>query len=219
VDINISTNTKIDNIIESLPKEITAHMQRVGMLVDTLTGLLMQSDFCQKDCIRNEYTLYGKAASYHDIGKVWVPRKILTKSDKLTEKEAVQVYKHPEFAQIFFSQGFGDSITMSDPFIKLAFNSAVYHHEWWNGKGYPYQLASEAIPLIARITSICDAYDAMTNTRSYRKANTHFHACRELEANAGTQFDPLLVELFLDNQKKLSDRYTNHSASDLYSAV
>ena len=73
-------------------------------------------------------------------------------------------------------------------------------HEWWNGNGYPYGIKCERIPLIARITSVCDVYDAITGDRSYRRARSHEYACSEIEANAGTQFDPVLAKLFLDNE-------------------
>ncbi|HBR08981.1 MAG TPA: phosphohydrolase, partial [Clostridiales bacterium] len=72
-----------------------------------------------------------------------------------------------------------------------------YHHEWWNGTGYPYGISYDAIPLIARITTVCDAYDAMTSSRIYRESHSHDHARQELKQYAGIQFDPELVRVFL----------------------
>ncbi|MEL7564271.1 MAG: HD domain-containing phosphohydrolase [Dehalobacterium sp.] len=197
--------TDIKSIMESLPKEESEHMHRVGILVGIIASKLFDLDNCSKYPGRSEFKYYGEAAAYHDIGKAWVPKSILTKLGRLTREETAIIYKHPLFARKLFDQiNDGTVSEMPRHLTRLAFDSAVHHHEWWNGKGYPYGLKSENIPLVARITSVCDAYDAITGPRIYRKANTHFYACRELEANAGTQFDPMLIQVFLDNEREVS---------------
>jgi len=146
-----------------------------------------------------------EAAAYHDIGKAEVPKSIITKPGKLTEEETLIMHQHPVFAQKILER-INDSPVSGIPeyLIRLTIDSAIYHHEWWNGKGYPFGIGFEDIPLIARVTSICDAYDAITSDRIYRKAHTRHYACNELEKNAGTQFDPALVRVFLDNEAKFS---------------
>ena len=191
--------TDIRKIIESLPKEEAEHMRRVGKLVDILTQKLYGYDTCQ------EYKYFGIAASYHDIGKAWVPKSILMKPDRLTEQERDIVYQHPVLAKKLFDQaGEGSILEMPRQFFHLVIDAAVYHHEWWNGNGYPYGIGYDDIPLVARITSICDAYDAMTSNRRYRAAQTQYYACHELEENAGIQFDPSLVRAFIDNVHEIS---------------
>ena len=97
--------------------------------------------------------------------------------------------------------------------------TAIYHHEWWNGNGYPFGIDGKKIPLIARITSTCDAYDAMTSQRTYRHAPSHDYACQELSENAKTQFDPFLVSIFLNHEAeflKLSKDVLYADSKDLF---
>lgn len=197
----LCAETDIGKIIASLPKEEVEHMRRVGILVSILTQKLYDFNTYQK----KEYSYYGKAAAYHDIGKAWVPRHILTKPEKLTKEEQFIIRKHPVYSRKLFDQlkdysAFGVPRHLS----QLVIHAAIYHHEWWNGTGYPHKIGYDTIPLIARITSICDAYDAMTNDRVYSSARTHWYACHELEKKAGTQFDPVLVQGFLGIEYEFS---------------
>lgn len=195
--------TSIRRIVESLPTEEAQHMHRVSILIDILTRRLYGLDIYEQ--YSDEYKYFGEAAAYHDIGKAWVPKNILIKPGNLTEEETFTIRQHPMFAKELFDQINNGSVPdIARHLVKPAFDSAVYHHEWWNGNGYPYGISSIDIPLIARITSICDAYDAIISDRVYRKAHTHRYACSELEANAGTQFDPTLVRIFLDNDAEFS---------------
>lgn len=124
----------------------------------------------------------------HDIGKIGVPDSILNKPGKLNEEEWVIMKRHSEI---------GSRITQSVPeFVRIS-DYILYHHERWDGKGYPKGLKGEEIPIQSRILSIVDAYDAMTSDRPYHKAMTHEDSVQELVENAGTQFDPDLVELFI----------------------
>ena len=127
-------------------------------------------------------------AMLHDIGKIRVDLQILTKEGELTSEEWAELYKHPES---------GYRIAKSTPGMGHIAEYILYHHEWWDGTGYPKGLSGENIPLASRILSIVDAYDAMTNDRSYRKAVSHEDAVDELLRGSGTQFDPYLVEQFI----------------------
>ncbi|NLP31271.1 MAG: PAS domain S-box protein [Clostridiales bacterium] len=128
-------------------------------------------------------------ASLHDIGKVGVRDDILTKPDKLNEKEWIEIKRHPEI---------GYRIAMSSPELAPIAEGILCHHEWWNGKGYPQGLCGESIPLISRIVSVVDAYDAMTNDRPYRKALDQELAIEIIKQNAGSQFDPQIVKFFIN---------------------
>jgi len=199
--LSFFAGANIRRIYESLPREETEHMRRVGILVGILSQKLHAHAMGLKSSDDTRY--FGQAAAYHDIGKAWVPKSILIKPDRLTEEEMGAMRKHPEFAQKWFEQNAALPGVSRQLWILTA-NSAVYHHEWWNGTGYPYGIRSYSIPLVARVTSVCDAYDAITSDRPYRKARTHYYACRELEKNAGAQFDPALVRAFLENEQEIS---------------
>ena len=125
----------------------------------------------------------------HDIGKIGVPLEILNKPGKLTDQEWAVLRTHAEK---------GYQIAMSVDEMKNIAELILSHHERWDGKGYPRKLAGEDIPVLSRIIAIVDAYDAMVNDRSYRKAMTPEAARAEILANAGTQFDPRLAKAFLE---------------------
>ena len=125
----------------------------------------------------------------HDIGKVAVPDRILNKPDKLTPEEWSEMRKHPEV---------GYRIASSSPELSPIAEYILCHHERWDGKGYPQGLAGEEIPLLSRILSIVDAYDAMTEDRAYRKAMGKKEAISEIRENSGTQFDPRIASIFVE---------------------
>jgi diguanylate cyclase (GGDEF)-like protein/PAS domain S-box-containing protein len=125
----------------------------------------------------------------HDIGKIAIDENILNKPEKLTENEWEEVKRHPEIGYRILS-------TVND-MLEMA-NNVLYHHERWDGKGYPKGLKGSEIPFESRIISIADAYDAMTSERSYRNALSEEVALGELEKNAGIQFDPELVKIFIE---------------------
>jgi len=126
-------------------------------------------------------------AVLHDIGKITIPDKILNKKEKLTENEWTIIKKHSEI---------GHRIASASPhFISIA-NEILFTHEWWDGNGYPRGIKEENIPLLSRMLSIIDAYDAMIKGRSYKEAISKKDALKELERCAGSQFDPCLVPVF-----------------------
>lgn len=195
----------INEIIELLPSKITSHMYRVGRIVNVLAQKISEGDLNISYSDRNEFLYYGDAAFYHDIGKAYIPINLLTEPYKFTENEFETMKKHPVCAQVIFTDiSRGLIVGVPEHLIGLAHDAAVFHHEWWNGSGYPYGMCCEDIPLIARITSVCDAYDAITNDRVYQTARPHSEACRELETCSGTQFDPVIIKIFLDNEEEIS---------------
>ena len=125
----------------------------------------------------------------HDIGKIGIPLEILNKPGKLTDSEWGVLKTHAEK---------GYEIAMSSDELKDIAVYILHHHERWDGNGYPEKLAGGNIPLLSRIISIVDAYDAMVNTRSYRKAMPPEDAQAEVERCSGSQFDPYLASEFLD---------------------
>lgn len=129
------------------------------------------------------------AGQLHDIGKMGIPESILNKTGSLTNEEREAIQSHPTVAE---------NILRRAPQLDLIVPAVLFHHERWDGAGYPDGLSGETIPLMARILAIADAFDAMTSDRPYRKALSIQHALLELKANAGKQFDPNLVESFIN---------------------
>ncbi len=126
---------------------------------------------------------------FHDIGKIGIPDSILLKETKLDTEEYSQIKNHPSIGVHIL----GDAKIFKDiiPIVK-------HHHERYDGKGYPSQLAGEDIPILARIAAMSDAFDAMTSKRTYRDAMPLKVVISEIEKNSGTQFDPKVAEVFLD---------------------
>lgn len=189
----------IKDIIQMMPHDQVRHMVNVGILVDALAKKMMHS--APRTAVPAPYRYFGAAAFYHDIGKAYIPPEILLKPSQLTPEEIQTIQAHPLLARQLFDQVSKGKISgIPECLVALAHDAAVYHHEWWNGDGYPFGLGYEDIPFIARITAICDAYDAMTSTRAYRRAYSHQFACEELAKYAGLQFEPALVDIFLSNE-------------------
>lgn len=130
------------------------------------------------------------AAHLHDIGKIGVPDKVLNKNGKLLVHEWEYIKMHPKI---------GYDILSKSKKLEHISKVVLYHHERWDGKGYPNGLAQTDIPLGSRIISVCDSIDAMTSTRPYREAMS-FEACmKEIHINKGLMFDPVVVEYVEDN--------------------
>ncbi|HUO15054.1 MAG TPA: HD-GYP domain-containing protein [Verrucomicrobiae bacterium] len=128
------------------------------------------------------------AALLHDIGKVGVPDAILKKQGPLTSEERAVINRHPEYSW---------SILRLMPGLDQASLYALHHHENFDGTGYPAGLKGHEIPLVSRIVSVIDAYDAMVSNRCYRKGLSHEEAIRRLLGSAGTQFDLQVVQAFI----------------------
>ncbi|MDH7483142.1 MAG: HD domain-containing phosphohydrolase [Spirochaetales bacterium] len=131
---------------------------------------------------------YG--ALLHDIGKIGIPDSILNKAGVLSEEEMAIMKQHPLIAKDMLS---------GIPLLSDCMDIPVYHHEHYDGSGYPYGLKGEAIPLAARYFAIIDVYDALTSDRPYRPALTKEQAVKEIRTMAGTHFDPELVQRFLND--------------------
>jgi HD-GYP domain-containing protein (c-di-GMP phosphodiesterase class II) len=126
---------------------------------------------------------------FHDLGKTALPESIIFKPAPLNAEERLIMKRHCEIGHRM-AKSFQDLVPIA--------NYVMQHHEWWNGLGYPLGLSGDVIPLQSRILSIIDAYDAMTSERPYRTAKSPEEAMIELRQCAGQQFDPVLVEIFLE---------------------
>ena len=165
------------NAIEARDSYTHAHMKRLSHYASALANQL-EWDNAQLEALE-----YG--AILHDIGKIYVPEAVLCKDGKLSEDEWVEMRKHPEV---------GARMIRDIPYLSAALPMVLYHHERWDGNGYPEGLSGDAIPVSARLLSIADAFDAMTSDRPYRKALSGNVAYQEILDGSGKQFDPGMVE-------------------------
>ena len=136
----------------------------------------------------DEVSKVSTAALLHDVGKIGIPDKVLNKIGKLGAEDWEAIKSHPRL---------GANIVGNVPSLVPCISGILYHHERWDGTGYPEGLKGEGIPLEARILAIADAFCAMASARPYRKAFSHEKAMEELRNGAGTQFDPKLIEVFI----------------------
>jgi len=161
-------------------KATEGHSYRIA---DLSLALAREMNLGSDDLIR-----LRRGALLHDIGKIGIPDAILNKPNTLTDKEWKLMRLHPEF---------GFEILAPIPFFQTAAKIAHSHHENWDGSGYPRGLKGENIPLLARIVSVCNVFDALVSDQLYRSAWDKRNALRYIEEKAGKQFDPEIVATFL----------------------
>jgi hypothetical protein len=170
-------------ILEMRDKETEGHSERVTKL----TVKLAQEMGIQQDTTELQFIRYGSLL--HDIGKIAIPDSILRKPDTLTASERKVMELHTEYAYEWLKD---------IEFLHPALDIPRYHHEKWNGSGYNHGLKGEQIPLSARIFAVVDTWDALINDRTYRRAWTRAQAIEYIKSKAGTDFDPQVVEKFLE---------------------
>ncbi|MGN0368222.1 MAG: HD-GYP domain-containing protein [Wujia sp.] len=159
-----------------------------------------------KDYVEN----LSKSAPMHDIGKIGIPDEILQKPGKLTDEEYTKMKEHPAIGGKIIQDTFGH--LFDGEYANMAFQVAKYHHEKWNGKGYPCGIKGEDIPLCARIMAVADVFDAVSAKRCYRDAMP-LEACYEIiEKGRGTDFDPDIVDAFMMNREQVEAIYNQERA-------
>jgi putative nucleotidyltransferase with HDIG domain len=177
----ISLLLYLSKYIDSRVSSSSKHSTQVAQWVKTTARKLN----CDEEEVRSIYW----AALLHDIGKIGVPDKVLSKAGPLTDEEWDVMKLHPTV---------GSNIVQSLKAISHIAPVIYAHQEKYDGTGYPEGLQGEQIPLGARILTVVDAYDAMTSDRHYRKGRSHEEAAEELLQLGGKQFDPMVVEAFLE---------------------
>ena len=170
--------------------ETGKHIKRVS----EYSGKLAEMYGCEHSYV-NKIKLY---ASLHDVGKVGVPYDILKKRGKLTDSEFTKIQKHVTI---------GFQMLNSPGIDEMAQNIILYHHEKWDGSGYPEHRKGNDIPLAARIVAMADVFDALINERVYKKAYSSEKTKRIMEAGRGTHFEPKLLDIFFDYLDDLYEIY------------
>ena len=187
--------TALATVVEERDENTGGHIVRSGDYVYRLIGKMKKLDQFSNigdDYFRNVVL----AAPLHDIGKIKIPDVVLNKPGKLTDNEYEIIKQHSEFGASIVKKTIY-SIENKE-YADVAYNIAKYHHERWDGTGYPLGLKGEEIPLEARIMALADVYDALVSDRVYKKAYSKEVAMKIIQDGSGTQFDPLLASLFIE---------------------
>ena len=167
-------------VMEYRDRETEGHSRRLVEISTRLARALGASE--------EQIVQLRRGALLHDIGKLAIPDDILLKPNTLTENERVIIQRHPVYAR---------QMLAGIPFLQPSVEVAYSHHENWDGQGYPEGLKGEQIPFLARIFAVADTWDALKSERVYRPAWNDDEVIQYLEQNAGTKYDPHIVEVFL----------------------
>lgn len=199
----IATIFALVKLSESRDDDTGTHIERTSELC-RLMGQLLSVLPEYKEIINDKYidNIY-KASPLHDIGKVGIPDSILLKPGKLTKEEFDIMKSHTIIGYKTLSEV--QRKYKNNGFIKMGMEIAKYHHEKWDGTGYPIGLSGNKIPVSARIMALVDVYDALRSKRVYKEAFTHERSCEIIKEGRGKHFDPLIVDVFLENNEKFKD--------------
>ncbi len=197
--VSLSVNLLSDSILAKMSQLQKSYLQTIEALVTTIEvkdpytkghservahySLLIATHLELENAAEIE-----TAALIHDIGKIGISESILNKPGRLTEEEFSNIKQHPEIGYRI--------LNMIEEFQDIK-HIIRHHHEWFNGQGYPLGLSGEAIPLGGRVIAVADAFDAMTSSRPYKQPSSTTEALKEIQKMSGTQFDPLVVNAFL----------------------
>lgn len=197
------------DMVESRDKITGDHIKKTSAYVD-LIARKMKEKGIYADQLSDEYVSYLKdSAPLHDIGKIAVSDLILNKKGKLTDDEYEIMKTHTTSGRYVIDQVIKK--VHQSGYLEEAKNMANYHHERWDGKGYPEGLKGEEIPLSARIMTVADVFDALLSRRSYKEPFSFEQAMNIIKEGAGTQFDPKIAELFIgisDDVRKIADDFS-----------
>ncbi len=207
-----ATIVSLSSLAETRDPETGAHLQRTSAYVVALARQLQThpgfADALDDETIEHLY----RSVPLHDIGKVAIPDAILRKPGKLDASEIAIMRDHPRYG--------GDALRSAEEqmggssFLSVAREVAYYHHERWDGTGYPFGLAGADIPVYARIMTLADVYDALATERVYKKAWPHERIRAYVVKNRGAMFDPALVDAFLELEDVFQEIYHRYADSE-----
>ena len=203
-------------LADSRDSETGDHLERIALYSSSLSLALRRQDEFAEQITPALVQWIGVSSALHDIGKVGIQDAILLKPDKLTPAERSRMQEHTRIGEeclLEIERQLGQS-----NFLRMAREIAAAHHERWDGRGYPRQLGGEQIPLAARIVAIADVYDALSSERIYKPAIPHEQCVELIRSEAGGQFDPRLVAVFLEiepTMKNIRQRFQSARAQTI----
>ncbi|SCM81027.1 Response regulator receiver:Metal-dependent phosphohydrolase HD domain protein [uncultured Sporomusa sp.] len=193
------------NLIEYRSLESGEHVKRTRELTQLLIMELLKKQNYRQQLIDCDYSVLIKAVPLHDIGKIGIPDNILLKPGRLTPEEFAVIKTHTVIGSEIIKSLL---VSGEDVYLNHCYDICRFHHERWDGNGYPANLAGTDIPLSARIVAVVDVYDALVSERCYKRAHTHEEALTIIRETSGTQFDPNIVNALL----QIEDQFKRHSS-------
>ena len=188
----------VADVVENRDQVTGGHIERTTAYIDILLNAMLQRNVYMDEISHIDFDSFISSARLHDVGKVSISDTILNKPGKLTPEEYEIMKSHTKEGERIIDQIIAHS--GNEAFLTDAKLFAGYHHERWDGKGYPYGLSGTDIPLQGRVMAFVDFYDALVSNRPYKKAFSHDDAVKIIADGAGIQFDPQIANVFYDVQ-------------------
>ena len=213
---NLLNNTII-NLAELIEHKdtLSKHTKRITKYARLIAKTCKKNGLYDNIIDKNFIEIISKTAAFHDIGNVVVPHPIITKPMKVTPEEYEIIKTHAEVGSKMVNEVL--AVGFEREFIEMAYDICKYHHERWDGMGYPQKLKGKEIPLSARIVALADVFDALVTPRCYKNTVSFEEAFHIIDNESGKQFDPELVMEFLKIKNKLieiTDTYSDSSVED-----
>lgn len=191
------------SVIDSRDNNTGEHVRRTSKCVALFANKLIDNSDVEID--KTFANCIAKAAPLHDLGKLGIPDAVLQKPGRFTDEEYTIMKNHSMCGANLVYEVLSESRNIS--FIRIAINMAHYHHEKWDGSGYPEGLSGEDIPIESRIMALADVFDALVSKRCYKDSFSYDKAFQIIEESLGSHFDPKLGRAFLNCRKEIEELY------------
>lgn len=205
------------DLVENRDSDTGAHIQKTAAYVKIIVEGLKRKGYYAEKLTPKFMSDVVRSAPLHDIGKISIPDNVLNKKGKLNEAEYEIIKTHTTAGRIIMEKAI--NTVEGENYLKEARNMAAYHHERWDGKGYPEGLHGEVIPLSARIMAVADVFDALASPRVYKPAFPLEKALSIIQEGSGTQFDPKCVEVFMEALPEVKTVLSKYSENGQGGAV
>jgi len=209
-DLKNAVLMTVAELVEQRDAFTGSHIDRTQRYLRVLIDAMKEHNVYGAELSSMDEKLVIRSSQLHDVGKISIRDTILLKPSKLSPEETKEMKKHTTFGGNIISHI--QQKTSDDGFLEYARIFALYHHEKWDGSGYPGGYKGEAIPFLGRIMAIADVYDALVTERVYKEAFSHYEAVSIIQNGKGEHFDPVLTDLFLDSHKKFEEIAQKYSA-------
>ena len=202
--------TVLADMVESRDRYTGHHVRNTASYARIILEQMRREGMCPEELTDEEIRNVVRSAPLHDVGKIEISDALLNKPGKLTDEEYARMKNHTLAGERIIARA-AEAVPGSD-YLTMAEGLAAYHHERWDGKGYPYGLKGEEIPLPARVMAVADVFDALVSKRSYKEGFPVEKAIAIIREGIGTQFDPQVVQAFLDAEEEVRRVATEKAA-------